>query len=134
MNKGQRILTTLIFFFEWKRVRKRSQKEIIFYFDGSDFSQLAVQPYESIRNLYEDPQVVRDIQSTLGDLFLYSFERHGQAEEYEFEELEEIDQCPQIARHSDLNAQERKKGDRSVYPQSSSANHISIFFKARQDS
>lgn len=50
-----------------------------------------MQPYESIRNLYEDPQVVRDIQSTLGDLFLYSFERHGQAEEYEFEELEEID-------------------------------------------
>ena len=74
-----------------KEIRKRSQKEIIFYFDGSDFSQLAVQPYESIRNLYEDPQVVRDIQSTLGDLFLYSFERHGQAEEYEFEELEEID-------------------------------------------
>lgn len=27
--------------------------------------KLAVQPYESIRNLYEDPQVVRDMQTTL---------------------------------------------------------------------
>jgi len=50
-----------------------------------------VQPYESIRNLYEDPQVVRDMQTTLGEIFLYSFYRHGQPSEYELEELEEIE-------------------------------------------
>ena len=49
-----------------------------------------MQSYESIRNLYEDPQVVRDMQTTFGEIFLYYFERHGQREEYEFEELEEI--------------------------------------------
>jgi len=37
--------------------------------------KLAVQSYESIRNLYEDPQVVRDMQTTLGEIFLYYFER-----------------------------------------------------------
>lgn len=42
-----------------------------------------------MRNLYEDLQVVRDMQTTLGERFIDYFERHGQPEEYEIEELEE---------------------------------------------
>ena len=42
-----------------------------------------------MRNLYEDLQVVRDMQTTLGERFIDYFERHGQPEEYEIEELED---------------------------------------------
>lgn len=51
--------------------------------------KLSWHSYESMRNLYEDLQVVRDMQTTLGERFIEYFERHGQPEEYEIEELEE---------------------------------------------
>lgn len=53
--------------------------------------KLSWHSYESMRNLYEDLQVVRDMQTTLRERLLDYFERHGKRkpEEYEIEEIED---------------------------------------------
>lgn len=51
--------------------------------------KLSVHSYQSLRNLYDDLKVLQERQSTLGELFIDYLERHGQPDEYDFEELQE---------------------------------------------
>ncbi|KAL6513791.1 hypothetical protein OROMI_034518 [Orobanche minor] len=58
-------------------------------YDDPILRDLAVHSYESLKKLYGDLMVLRDMRTTLGERFLSYLDRQGQPAEYEFEELQE---------------------------------------------
>lgn len=58
-------------------------------YDDPILRDLAVHSYESLKKLYGDLMVLRDMRTTLGERFVSYLHRQGQPAEYEFEELQE---------------------------------------------